>query len=148
MLNYKCHKNDKSHTAAPRLQLPLALPQDGPVLPGGRRMVSEKRDVCHHGNWSSSERFQVKYAVSSLQAPVKPLSDWKSAQFQEDPGCASFFDPWAERRKAQQSCRLTDELWVQVSDLTSGFLCKSFIDPERNKVEEQHVQVEVPASFL
>lgn len=111
-------------------------------------MGSEERDVCRHGNWSSSEWFQVKFAVSSLQPPVKPLSDWKSAHFQEDLGCASLFDPWEERRKAQQSCRLTDEFWVQVSDLTSGFLCKSFIDPERRKVEEQHVQVEVPASSL
>lgn len=147
MLNYKCRKNYKSHTAAPSLQLPLTLPQDRPVWSQGVGMLSEKRNVCHHGNWSSRERFQVKYAVPSLQAPVKPLSDWKSAHFLEDPGCASFFDPWAERRKAQQSCRLTDELWVQVSDLTSRCPCKSFIDPERNKVEEQHVQEKVPASF-
>lgn len=100
------------------------------------RMGSEKHDVCHHGNWSRSELFQVKSDFSSLQAPVKPLSDWKSACFQEEPGCASLFDPRAVRRKAQQSWRLTDEIRVQVSNLTSEFLCKSFIDRARNKDEE------------
>lgn len=111
-------------------------------------MGSEKHDVCHHGNWSRSELFQVKSDFSSLQAPVKPLCDWKSVCFQEDPGRASLFDPWAVRRKAQQSCRLTDELRVQVSNLTSEFLCKSFIDRARNKDEERHILVKSLASFL
>lgn len=60
---------------------------------GGWGVKKKKHDVCHHGNWSRSELFQVKSDFSSLQAPVKPLSDWKSVCFQEDPGCASLFDP-------------------------------------------------------